>query len=216
IRLFHAFWCHICRKERKGDVLVFMTGWDDIISLKDQLKAHPHLRDPNRVLLLTCHGSMATSEQVAEPSWKSAHVSTHDIVGNHKTTATSSTQVVPSQNTSSTSASISTSSGFLRPSRAITASGMHRQHSYNKGFGSALNIKTLIAAAKIRDTTIEATLAPPATGIMFKGLLMCYTVFLSEQLENLNTRQAKTEALLAQLANVPALQSILSSGESSR
>ncbi|KAF5175034.1 DEA(D/H)-box RNA helicase family protein, partial [Thalictrum thalictroides] len=47
IRLFHAFWCHICRKERKGDVLVFMTGWDDIISLKDQLKAHPHLRDPN-------------------------------------------------------------------------------------------------------------------------------------------------------------------------
>ncbi|KAF5192906.1 hypothetical protein FRX31_017506 [Thalictrum thalictroides] len=39
---------------------------------------------------------------------------------------------------------------------------------------------------------------------------------LTEQLENLNTRQAKTEALLAQLANVPALQSILSSGESSR
>ncbi|KAF5180416.1 Ccr4-not transcription complex subunit [Thalictrum thalictroides] len=86
---------------------------------------------------------------------QSAHVSTHDIVGNHKTTATSSTQVVPSQNTSSTSASISTSSGFLRPSRAITASGTHRQHSYNKGFGSALNIETLIAAAEIRDTTIE-------------------------------------------------------------
>lgn len=41
-----------------------MTGWEDISSLRDQLKAHPLLGDPNRVLLLTCHGSMATSEQV--------------------------------------------------------------------------------------------------------------------------------------------------------
>ncbi|XP_077247716.1 DEA(D/H)-box RNA helicase family protein [Tasmannia lanceolata] len=58
-----AVLCHICRKERAGAVLVFMTGWDDISCLKDQLKAHPLLGDPNRVLLLTCHGSMATSEQ---------------------------------------------------------------------------------------------------------------------------------------------------------
>lgn len=41
-----------------------MTGWEDISCLRDQLKAHPLLGDPNRVLLLTCHGSMATSEQV--------------------------------------------------------------------------------------------------------------------------------------------------------
>ncbi|KAF5186773.1 Atp-dependent rna helicase protein, partial [Thalictrum thalictroides] len=61
--LIEAVLCHICRKERQGAVLVFMTGWDDINSLKDQLKAHPLLGDPNRVLLLTCHGSMATSEQ---------------------------------------------------------------------------------------------------------------------------------------------------------
>ncbi|KAH7547692.1 hypothetical protein JRO89_XS14G0003200 [Xanthoceras sorbifolium] len=46
-----------------GAVLVFMTGWEDISCLRDQLKAHPLLGDPNRVLLLTCHGSMATSEQ---------------------------------------------------------------------------------------------------------------------------------------------------------
>ncbi|KAL8265856.1 hypothetical protein R6Q59_003200 [Mikania micrantha] len=61
--LIEAVLCHICRKERPGAVLVFMTGWDDISCLKNQLKAHPLLGDPNRVQLLTCHGSMATSEQ---------------------------------------------------------------------------------------------------------------------------------------------------------
>ncbi|KAG5229852.1 ATP-dependent RNA helicase [Salix suchowensis] len=55
--------CHIIKKERPGAVLVFMTGWDDINSLKDQLQAHPILGDPRRVLLLACHGSMASSEQ---------------------------------------------------------------------------------------------------------------------------------------------------------
>ncbi|KAL5176718.1 DExH-box ATP-dependent RNA helicase DExH3 [Glycine soja] len=53
--LIEAVLCHICRKERPGAVLVFMTGWEDISSLKDQLKAHPLVGDPNRVLLLTCH-----------------------------------------------------------------------------------------------------------------------------------------------------------------
>ncbi|XP_057980830.1 DExH-box ATP-dependent RNA helicase DExH3 [Malania oleifera] len=61
--LIEAVLCHICRKERPGAVLVFMTGWEDISCLRDQLRAHPLLGDPNRVLLLTCHGSMATSEQ---------------------------------------------------------------------------------------------------------------------------------------------------------
>ncbi|KAK9278678.1 hypothetical protein L1049_028252 [Liquidambar formosana] len=55
--------CHIVKKERPGAVLVFMTGWDDINSVKDQLQAHPLLGDPSRVLLLACHGSMASSEQ---------------------------------------------------------------------------------------------------------------------------------------------------------
>ncbi|KAK6143234.1 hypothetical protein DH2020_023582 [Rehmannia glutinosa] len=61
--LIEAVLCHICRKERLGAVLVFMTGWEDISCLRDQLKAHPLLGDPNRVLVLTCHGSMATAEQ---------------------------------------------------------------------------------------------------------------------------------------------------------
>jgi ATP-dependent RNA helicase DHX36 len=56
--------CNICENERPGAVLVFMTGWDDISSLKDKLQAHPFLGDPSRVLLLTCHGSMASTEQV--------------------------------------------------------------------------------------------------------------------------------------------------------
>lgn len=61
--------CHIVKKERPGAVLVFMTGWDDINSLKDQLQAHPILGDPCRVLLLACHGSMASSEQVISLSF---------------------------------------------------------------------------------------------------------------------------------------------------
>ncbi|KAK2437680.1 DExH-box ATP-dependent RNA helicase DExH3 [Trifolium repens] len=55
--------CHIVKNERPGAVLVFMTGWDDINSLKDQLHAHPLLGDQSRVLLLACHGSMSSTEQ---------------------------------------------------------------------------------------------------------------------------------------------------------
>ncbi|KNA19941.1 hypothetical protein SOVF_056430 isoform B [Spinacia oleracea] len=54
---------NICENEGPGAVLVFMTGWDDISSLKDKLQAHPILGDPSRVLLLACHSSMASSEQ---------------------------------------------------------------------------------------------------------------------------------------------------------
>jgi ATP-dependent RNA helicase DHX36 len=60
--------CHICQKERPGAVLVFMTGWDDINALKEQLQANPLLGDPGKVLLLACHGSMASSEQVSHTS----------------------------------------------------------------------------------------------------------------------------------------------------
>lgn len=56
--------CNICENERPGAILVFLTGWDDISSLKDKLQAHPLFGDPRRVLLLACHGSMASTEQV--------------------------------------------------------------------------------------------------------------------------------------------------------
>ncbi|CAM6093452.1 unnamed protein product [Calypogeia fissa] len=55
--------CHICKKEREGAVLVFLTGWEDISAVLEKLKANPLLGDPNKVLLLGCHGSMATGEQ---------------------------------------------------------------------------------------------------------------------------------------------------------
>ncbi|KAF4378660.1 hypothetical protein G4B88_021434 [Cannabis sativa] len=61
--LIECVLCHIIRKERPGAILVFMTGWDDINSLKDQLQSHPLLGDPSRVLLLACHGSMPSNEQ---------------------------------------------------------------------------------------------------------------------------------------------------------
>ncbi|KAF6167381.1 hypothetical protein GIB67_020687 [Kingdonia uniflora] len=55
--------CHICKRGSPGAVLVFMTGWDDINALKDQLQAHTLLGDPSKVLLLPCHGSMASADQ---------------------------------------------------------------------------------------------------------------------------------------------------------
>ncbi|KAG2261721.1 hypothetical protein Bca52824_068800 [Brassica carinata] len=61
--LIEALLCHICEYESPGGILVFMTGWDDISSLKDKLQTHPIFGDPNRVVLLACHGSMASFEQ---------------------------------------------------------------------------------------------------------------------------------------------------------
>lgn len=74
--------CHIVKGERPGAVLVFMTGWDDINSLKNQLEAHSLLGDPNKVLLLACHGSMASSEQVNLVSiiCLSMHTSTTHVI----------------------------------------------------------------------------------------------------------------------------------------
>ncbi|PIA50222.1 hypothetical protein AQUCO_01300751v1 [Aquilegia coerulea] len=118
------------------------------------------------------HKSAPTSVSHMKPlmpsAGQSAHVSTHDVVGNHKPTATSSVQVVPSQNISSGSVTASSSPGFLRPSRAISSGGMLRQHSHNTGFGSALNIETLVAAAEKRDTPMET----PALEVQDKLLFL--------------------------------------------
>ncbi|KAL1208261.1 DExH-box ATP-dependent RNA helicase DExH5 [Cardamine amara subsp. amara] len=55
--------CHICENGSPGGILVFMTGWDDISSLKEKLQIHPIFGNPDRVMLLACHGSMASFEQ---------------------------------------------------------------------------------------------------------------------------------------------------------
>ncbi|MCO5590441.1 hypothetical protein L7F22_044411 [Adiantum nelumboides] len=61
--LIQALLCHICSRERPGAVLVFMTGWEEITALKDKLSSHPLMGDKRKVLILPCHGSMASAEQ---------------------------------------------------------------------------------------------------------------------------------------------------------
>lgn len=61
--LIERLLCHITKQEREGAVLVFMTGWEDIVALKEQLKNHPLLGNPDQVQVLACHGSMVTAEQ---------------------------------------------------------------------------------------------------------------------------------------------------------
>ncbi|KAK9274352.1 hypothetical protein L1049_019166 [Liquidambar formosana] len=67
------------------------------------------------------------------------------------------------QNAVSAPITVPSSPGFVRPSRGITSSVL-RQHSSNTGFGSALNIETLVAAAEKRETPVEA----PASEIQDK------------------------------------------------
>ncbi|CAL4923781.1 unnamed protein product [Urochloa decumbens] len=82
--------------------------------------------------------------------------STSDLGVNAKATVSLSSQASPHH--SCTASSLSQPSGFLRP-RSSAPSGILRQPSYTTGFGAALNIETLVAAAERRDTPIEA---PPS------------------------------------------------------
>ncbi|KAF8697905.1 hypothetical protein HU200_035402 [Digitaria exilis] len=79
-----------------------------------------------------------------------------DLSVNPKATMSLSSQA--SSHHSSTASGLSQPSGFLR-SRSSAPSGILRQPSYTTGFGAALNIETLVAAAERRDTPIEA---PPS------------------------------------------------------
>ncbi|XP_010258903.1 PREDICTED: CCR4-NOT transcription complex subunit 1 isoform X3 [Nelumbo nucifera] len=112
--------------------------------------------------------SVSYMKPVISPAGQASLVSTQDTLNNQKLPVSQSFQTVSSQNTASGLATVSSSTGFLRPSRGIASTGMLRQHSYNTGFGSALNIETLVAAAERRDTPIEA----PASEIQDKILFM--------------------------------------------
>lgn len=80
----------------------------------------------------------------------------------------------PQQSTNLPTA-LSSSPGFLRPSRGVTPAGMLRQPSYSTGFGAALNIETLVAAAERRDTPIEA----PASEVQDKILFMINNISIA-------------------------------------
>ncbi|PQM36435.1 hypothetical protein Pyn_25344 [Prunus yedoensis var. nudiflora] len=54
---------HICRHERDGAILVFLTGWDDISKLLDKIKGNRFLGDPTKYMVLPLHGSMPTINQ---------------------------------------------------------------------------------------------------------------------------------------------------------
>ncbi|XP_074264204.1 DExH-box ATP-dependent RNA helicase DExH1 isoform X2 [Silene latifolia] len=54
---------YICRHEGEGAILVFLTGWDEISKLLDQVKSNRFLGDTRKYLVLPLHGSMPTVNQ---------------------------------------------------------------------------------------------------------------------------------------------------------
>jgi len=95
--------------------------------------------------------------------------SSADLTINPKATAPPSLLASPHQ---STSVSTSVHTGFLRPR---STSGLPRQPSYTTGFGTALNIETLVAAAEQRDTPIET----PPPEVQDKILFMINNISIS-------------------------------------
>ncbi|KAK1304862.1 hypothetical protein QJS10_CPB11g00341 [Acorus calamus] len=87
---------------------------------------------------------------------------------NQKTVALQSLQAISSSFPSSVPLSVSSSSGGLLSTQGISPAG--RQHSYNTGFGAALNIDTLVAAAEKTDTPIKVL--TPASDVQDKILFM--------------------------------------------
>nr|VDC89192.1 unnamed protein product [Brassica oleracea] len=54
---------HICRGEGDGAILVFLTGWDEISKLLENIKGNRLLGDSSKFLVLPLHGSMPTVNQ---------------------------------------------------------------------------------------------------------------------------------------------------------
>ncbi|XP_020701272.1 CCR4-NOT transcription complex subunit 1 isoform X2 [Dendrobium catenatum] len=90
-----------------------------------------------------------------------------ESVPNPKVTASQPPQPPSSQHLAAVATSASSSPGFLRASRSMAPSGMLRQSSHSTGFGAALNIETLVAAAEQRDTPMEAPASEVQDKILF-------------------------------------------------
>lgn len=54
---------YICKHEDDGAILVFLTGWDDISKLLDNIKPNRLLGDSSKFMVLPLHGSMPTVNQ---------------------------------------------------------------------------------------------------------------------------------------------------------
>ncbi|KAM0835823.1 hypothetical protein ACQ4PT_062703 [Festuca glaucescens] len=113
--------------------------------------------------------SMATSQnKTILPSQPSVPSAPADSATNIKTTVPPS--ALPHSTSTSTTAH---ATGFLRT--RSTATGLPRQHSYTTGFGAALNIETLVAAAEQRDRPIET----PPSEVQDKVLFMINNISTS-------------------------------------
>ncbi|XP_010933666.1 uncharacterized protein [Elaeis guineensis] len=97
-----------------------------------------------------------------------------DSVANQEATVSQSLQTTNSHHSTGVTTAVSSSPSFLH-ARSIAPAGMLRQPSYITGFGAALNIETLVAAAERRDTPIEA----PAPEVQDKILFMINNISTS-------------------------------------
>ncbi|KMZ57698.1 hypothetical protein ZOSMA_82G00100 [Zostera marina] len=88
-------------------------------------------------------------------------------------------------------AAASPSPGFLRSSVGATQTGVQRQPTHNTGFGSAINIETLVAAAESRDTQIEA----PSSEIHDKILFIINNISMT----NIDTKAKEINDVLNDL-----------------
>ncbi|KAI3834653.1 hypothetical protein MKX03_005993, partial [Papaver bracteatum] len=96
-----------------------------------------------------------TSVKPCSSGQQGSLVSTHDVVaGTEEAIVVNSLAIVPYQNAPSGPATVSSSLGFLRPSRGITYTRKLRQHPYHTSFGSALSTETHVAA--VEGTNIPA------------------------------------------------------------
>ncbi|RCV47021.1 hypothetical protein SETIT_9G577600v2 [Setaria italica] len=124
------------------------------------------------------HGLLGEKSKVSMSSQNKSILSTQpslpsssaDSAINPKATVPPSLLASPHQSTS-VSTSVHTT-GFLR---SRSTSGLPRQPSYTSGFGAALNIETLVAAAEQRETPIET----PASEVQDKILFMINNISTS-------------------------------------
>ncbi|KAI3986448.1 hypothetical protein MKX01_037730 [Papaver californicum] len=113
-------------------------------------------------------GTTSVKPLLCPPGQQQSLVPTHDVVADTlKANIAQPLATVLSQNASSGPATVSSSPGFLRPSREIASTSIPRQQSYSTGFGSALNIEPLVVAAERRDNPIEVPAAETQDRILF-------------------------------------------------
>ncbi|XP_008796100.2 CCR4-NOT transcription complex subunit 1-like isoform X2 [Phoenix dactylifera] len=109
----------------------------------------------------------ANSKPLLSHTSQSAIVSAHiDSAANQKATVSQFLQATNSHHSTGVTTAVSSSSSFVR-ARSIAPAGMLRQPSYSIGFGAALNIETLVAAAERRDTPIEVPVPEVQDKILF-------------------------------------------------